>query len=281
MLVPTVNGIPHIANGYAMISPEIFREEGYIESYAGPMRGKKSSRMFDRIDDMERAGIEVLLCKPDLDTRTPSSKIMARDRPLRDCVDLETAHPESIFEHLAKRPNVRAIGLDEAELFGYSKHKRRYLDNHMSIIQVLDVLRELRYHVVTAFLNQDFAGRPFGPAGDIMAISDYTAICSGNCMYEHNGNKCGKKGTRTQRLVLTDAVEDELLQYCYTEEGRLYKPASFFDPVIIIEELDTNKFKYQLRCDDHHFVLEKPNMYRRKFEQLKITCSPYNLQQSA
>ena len=67
--------------------------------------------------------------------------------------------------------------------------------------------------MIASGLNTDFAGRPFGPMPELLALADEITMLSAICVV------CGETATRTQRLV----------------GGR---PAAIDDPLIVIGGFD-------------------------------------------
>ena len=71
----------------------------------------------------------------------------------------------------------------------------------------METLRQSGRHVIASGLNTDFAGRPFGPMPELLALADEITMLSAICVV------CGENATRTQRLVggRPAAVDDPLI----------------------------------------------------------------------
>ena len=94
----------------------------------------------------------------------------------------------------------------------------------------VETLRQSGRHVIASGLNTDFAGRPFGPMPELLALADDITMLSAICVV------CGETATRTQRLV----------------GGR---PAAIDDPLIVIGGFDGPAIEtYEARCLRHHEV---------------------------
>jgi thymidine kinase len=94
------------------------------------------------------------------------------------------------------------------------------------IIPALDKLAGSGRHVIAAGLDLDFAGRPFGPMPELLALADRLTKLQASCQYPGCGSR---QATRTQRLVNGE-------------------PASPDAPLVLIGGSST----YQARCRHHH-----------------------------
>ena len=119
---------------------------------------------------------------------------------------------------LARERDVDLVGIEEAQFFDGS------------LVRAVETLRQSGRHVIASGLNTDFAGRPFGPMPELLALADEITMLSAICVV------CGETATRTQRLV-----------------GG--KPAAIDDPLIVIGGFDTPAVEtYEARCLRHHEV---------------------------
>lgn len=105
------------------------------------------------------------------------------------------------------------VGIDEVQFFD---------DN---IVDVAIDLADQGIRVITAGLDMDFKGEPFGPTPRLLAVSEFVdkiqAICS----------VCGQPATRSQRLINS-------------------KPARYNDPIILVGAVES----YEARCRKCHVV---------------------------
>jgi thymidine kinase len=110
------------------------------------------------------------------------------------------------------------VGIEEAQFFDDS------------LPSVVETLRQSGRHVIVSGLNTDFAGRPFGPMPELLALADEITMLSAICVV------CGETATRTQRLV----------------GGR---PAAIDDPLIVIGGFESPAIEtYEARCLRHHEI---------------------------
>lgn len=172
----------------------------------GPMFSGKSEEFIRRCTRAIIAQKKIAIFKPLKDTRTPECVASRNGLELEAVV---CSAPEEIWEYyLEHKPEF--IGIDEAQFFG------------KSLVHVADRLAfEKDTHVVIAGLDMDFAGRPFGPMPDLLAIADEVVKLQAICMV------CRKeKATRTQRLINGE-------------------PASPDSPLILVGDLAEG---YEARC---------------------------------
>jgi thymidine kinase len=257
---------------------EIFNEEGYIESYCGPMKSGKTKRLLDRLESIERAGVRTMLFKCAVDTRVPQDQVMSLAYGNVPCVALPPLEPERIFEYLEKHKDVRAIGVDEFSFFGYDAREGEFLQKpnypEFDFTRLMRTLKEeLHMHIILSGLNQDFKGVPLGCAGEIMAIADKSRTFSGNCMFKYEDGTCGRAGTRTQRLKrLDDWFRGDSSTLPFVMDGDVkYIPAPYSDPVVLIEDPKDSNNKYEQRCNVHHFVLDAKRYFDKEVAALNAS----------
>ncbi len=185
-------------------------EKGWVETIVGPMYAGKTEELIRRIKRMEYAHKNYIIFKPNIDDRYSDCEIVSHNKKAMKAIGID--HGSEIKRHLKK--DVQAVVIDEVQFFD------------KSLVKYLKELADNGYRVICAGLDTDFRGLPFGPIGDIMAISEsvtkLTAICS--C--------CGEPATKTQRII----------------NG---KPAYYNDPIILVGE----KESYEARCRNCHIVL--------------------------
>jgi thymidine kinase len=109
--------------------------------------------------------------------------------------------------------SVDMVAIDEVQFFDEG------------IVEVVQTLADSGHRVVTAGLDQDFRGEPFGPMPRLMAgaeqVTKLQAVCS----------VCGSPASRTQRLINGE-------------------PAGYDDPIILVGASEA----YEPRCRHHHQV---------------------------
>jgi thymidine kinase len=92
--------------------------------------------------------------------------------------------PEEIFYHLA--PDTQVVGIDVVQFLG------------VGVVPVCEALANKGLRVICAGLDQDFAGRPFEPMPQLMAVAEYVSKELAICVV------CGNPANRSQRTVAKD-----------------------------------------------------------------------------
>jgi len=195
----------------------LFRADPWLHVIAGCMSSGKTDELLRLLRRAEIARRRILLVRPDVDDRTPSEYAESRSKARWPSTPVPKSEPVRILA-LARERDVDLIGIEEAQFFD------------PSLVQVAETLRQSGRHIIASGLNTDFAGRPFGPMPQLLALSDEITMLSAICVV------CGETATRTQRLV----------------GGR---PAAIDDPLIVIGGFDTPAIEtYEARCLRHHEV---------------------------
>ena len=168
-----------------------------LEVFTGCMFSGKTTRLLTSLRHRRIAGYFSVLISPNTDSRFVPSKITHDDQDLlQKSVDLykviDAARPHElslIVEEVSGAKNV-VIGIDEAQ-FLVGKEWIKVIEEILSEDKAVK-------RIYCAFLNQTFAGMPFGLAPDLLAIADrvthLTAVCRG----------CGGEASKTKRLVASD-----------------------------------------------------------------------------
>lgn len=172
----------------------------------GPMFSGKSEEFIRRCRRALIAQKRIAVFKPEQDTRTSSSVSSRNGHELKALV---CSDPQQIWDYyMEQKPEF--VGIDEAQFFD------------KSLVQVADRLAfEEDVHVVVAGLDMDFAGRPFGPMPELLALADEVVKLPAICMVCRR-----ERATRTQRLI----------------DG---KPASPDSPLILVGDAGEG---YEARC---------------------------------
>ncbi|MBA3790993.1 MAG: thymidine kinase, partial [Rubrobacter sp.] len=93
------------------------------------------------------------------------------------------------------------------------------------IVDVCERLAGAGYEVITAGLDMDFRGEPFGPVPTLLSVADEVVKLRAICAV------CGREASRSQRLI----------------DG---EPAPASAPTILVGAQET----YEARCRHHHEV---------------------------
>jgi thymidine kinase len=195
----------------------MYSPKGVFRVIAGPMSCGKSDRTLLELRRAEIARRKVLLIRPSLDTRTPPEVVQSRSGSQFRARALSTSHD------IVRA--VRAAGADFVAI-----EEGQFWDD--GIVEAIETLVAHNVTVIVNGLNQDFAGRPFGPMPSLLARADEVVVLTAICMV------CGADATKTQRLHADGS------------------PARAQDPLVVIGGLETaaGEDRYEARCRSHHVV---------------------------
>ena len=154
---------------------------GVLEVITGPMFSGKSEELIRRLKRARIARQRVACFKPDIDLRYHRSSIASHSAQTHEATTV--ANVEYLREDLYPQlDTIEVIGIDEVQFFD------------AAIIPLAMELIALGKRVIVAGLDTTFAGEPFGPIPNLMAIADTVTKLSAVCMV------CGAAAIHTQRL---------------------------------------------------------------------------------
>ncbi|SDQ12833.1 thymidine kinase [Virgibacillus subterraneus] len=191
----------------------IMKQSGWVEVICGSMFSGKSEELIRRVRRATYGNLSVRVFKPAIDDRFADDSVVTHNGT--SAIARPVKNSDEILEDIDNEVDV--IGIDEVQFFD---------DN---ITAVADELANKGIRVITAGLDTDFRGEPFGPMPKLMALSESVSKLNAICPI------CGSPASRTQRLI----------------DG---KPASYDDPVIMVGASES----YEPRCRHHHEVPNKP-----------------------
>ena len=175
--------------------------KGKIEVICGPMFSGKSEELLRRLKRATIAKRPYQLFKPATDTRYSETEVVSHSGQKLDCTP--THNPYDILQNIKNGTTIVAI--DEAQFFDES------------VVTVALQLAEQGLRVITAGLDMDSRGTPFGSMPQLLAIAEnvtkLTAVCE----------VCGDAATHSHRL-----------DHCETSQ-------------VLLGEKDS----YEARCRDH------------------------------
>lgn len=148
------------------MEPLFSSSTGWIEVICGGMFSGKTEELLRRIRRAQIAGQQVLLLKPDVDTRYHPKAIVSHDKTTLDAQPV----PNSDALYLLSTP-YEVIGIDEAQFFD------------LGIVDVANRLADEGKRVIVAGLDMDYRGRPFGPMPYLMAIAEFVTKLHAICVY--------------------------------------------------------------------------------------------------
>ena len=183
------------------------------------MYSGKSAELVRRITLAQIARMSVRVFRPRTDTRTAEEIVFSRNGTQVSA--RVVADVREMFRHMPSE--VEVVGLDEAQFFPDD---------------LGDAVRELLARgtrVIAAGLDLDFAGRPFGPLPNLLALADTVDKLTAVCMKCHS-----LYATRTQRLVNGE-------------------PASVDSPQVVVEH-DVSETTYEARCIGCYQPPPSPNV---------------------
>jgi thymidine kinase len=190
------------------------KQRGWVEVICGSMFSGKSEELIRRVKRSQYAKQKMVVFKPQIDNRYSEAEVVSHDGS--SFVAIPISHSSEIFQYI--NPEVDLIAIDEVQFF----------DNE--IVKVIQQLANSGFRVITAGLDQDFRGEPFGQMPELMAIAELVTKLQAVCAV------CGSPASRTQRLI----------------NG---SPASYYDPVILVGAAES----YEPRCRHHHEVPKTKN----------------------
>jgi thymidine kinase len=156
----------------------MFYASGWLHVICGCMFCGKTDEMLRLLRRYSIAGRQVVLIKPQLDTRTDALTVISRSGAHHDAVSVASSDE---VEAAAGRADIVAI--EEGQFF----------DERLP--DVAERLADAGRHVLVTGLDRDFRGLPFGPMPRLMALADQVTKLTAICM------SCGEPATRTQRLI--------------------------------------------------------------------------------
>ncbi len=154
--------------------------QGRLEVITGPMFAGKTEELLRRVERARIARKNVVLLKPELDTRYSPDRVVAHNGRSWPCHILPTTLNPSSFP--AELLSADVLAFDEAHFFG------------PEFPALCEFLVRQGKRVIVAGLDLNFRGEPFGPMPFLLALADevlkLTAVCT----------VCGSPATRSQRL---------------------------------------------------------------------------------
>ncbi len=153
-------------------------QAGWIEVVAGCMFSGKTEELIRRLKRAVIAKQHVEIFKPTIDTRYHIENIVSHNHN-----SIRSTPVSSAKEIILRAVDCNVVGIDEAQFFG------------SELAEVCNMLAFSGKRVIVAGLDMDFAGKPFGPMPELMAIADYVSKVHAICMV------CGAPAGYSYRLV--------------------------------------------------------------------------------
>jgi thymidine kinase len=182
---------------------------GWIEVIVGSMYSGKTEELIRRLRRAQIARQRVEIFKPAIDDRYSADQIVSHSELRIPSRSVRTARDVLKHAHEAQ-----VIGIDEGQFLG------------RDLVKVCEQLARRGKRVIVAGLDQDYAGRPFEPMPELLAVAEYITKTLAICMVcGAPANRTYRKVKRAGRVVVggTDLYEARCRR-CY-ELGRRAKPA--------------------------------------------------------
>lgn len=197
----------------------VMKQSGWLEVICGSMFSGKSEELIRRVKRAAFAKLTVQVFKPQIDNRYSEQSVVSHNG--NSVVAIPVSKSLEILELLKSDTDVVAI--DEVQFFDDD------------ICYVVGQLADRGIRVITAGLDQDFRGEPFGKMPELLSLAENVTKLQAICVV------CGSPASRTQRLIN-------------------HKPASYDDPIILVGASES----YEARCRHCHEVPGAPNQLTEK-----------------
>ena len=158
---------------------------GWIEVVTGCMFSGKTEELIRRLVRAQIAKQDVLVFKPAVDIRYAREDVVTHSGRRLPCQPV--AHASDMLRLVGE---AQVVGVDEAQFFDHD------------LVDVCNRFADEGRRVIVAGLDQDFAGKPFEPMPQLLAVAEYITKNLAVCMV------CGAPADRSQRLI---AREDQVV----------------------------------------------------------------------
>jgi thymidine kinase len=153
---------------------------GWIEVVSGVMFSGKSEELMRRVRRAILARRKVQVFKSYLDDRYGGLEyVSSHDGRKVESIPIQTSRDLAA----GVRDDTEVVAVDEVQ----------FLDD--GIVGVANALADAGRRVIIAGTDMDFAGRPFGPMGALLAVAEQIDKLHAICVI------CGDNATRNQRLI--------------------------------------------------------------------------------
>lgn len=161
--------------------------QSYSKIYIGPMFAGKTSAMCDAVERFRIANKKCVMVKHKDDTRYNADSIVTHKGHQLTIKTIVTDDLASVYTELSK---YEVVGVDEVQFFN-------------DAVEIIDELVRGDTIVISAGLDADFKGAPFGRINELIAMSEYVIKLQAVC------HKCYADASFTERI--TDNLEVKLI----------------------------------------------------------------------
>jgi thymidine kinase len=155
------------------------KDIGWIEVICGSMFSGKTEELIRRVKRAVYGKQRVQVFKPRIDTRYDEVQVVSHSQHKLVSTPIDRA--DELFRHL--QPDTRVVGIDEVQFFGGE------------VLAVCEALANRGVRVICAGLDQDYAGKPFEPMPQLLAVAEFITKVHAICVV------CGNPANRSQRIV--------------------------------------------------------------------------------
>lgn len=186
---------------------------GRIEVITGPMFSGKSEELIRRLKRAKIARRCALCFRPDLNLSSYRTSIASHGaQTLNAYVVANTGELKEALLPVIQEVDV--VGIDDAQFFD------------PSLVRLALELMHLGKRVLMAGLDTTFAGEPFPPIPDLLAVADEVVKLAAVCV------QCGAPAVHTQRLVPsrslvlvgTEGAYEARCRSCFEPDHGEYRP---------------------------------------------------------
>jgi thymidine kinase len=187
-----------------------FALPGWIEVIAGSMYSGKTEELIRRLRRAQIARQRVEIFKPGIDDRYSRDHIVSHSE-----VRIPSRSVKDAKEILRYAHEAQVIGIDEGQFLG------------PELVSVCERLARRGKRVIVAGLDQDYAGKPFDPMPQLLAVAEYITKTLAICVVCGSpANRTYRKVRRTGRVVVGGAdLYEARCRRCYELGPRVSAPA--------------------------------------------------------
>ena len=188
-----------------------FASAGWIEVIVGSMYSGKTEELIRRLRRAQIARQRVEIFKPLIDDRYARDQIVSHSELRIPSRSVKEA--KDILRHAHE---AQVIGIDEGQFLG------------PGLVKVCERLARRGKRVIVAGLDQDYAGRPFEPMPQLLAIAEYITKTLAICVVcGAPANRTYRKKRRAGRVVVGGAdLYEARCRRCYELGAQVAAPAT-------------------------------------------------------
>jgi len=160
-----------------------------LQVITGPMYSGKTEALIRRLTEARNKGLQVLLFKPNIDTRYGADDVVSHNDVHFKAYSLNVGQEGKLWNSAPLSYAVKQsslVAFDEGNLFS------------ATLINLCRVIMAMHIDVIVAGLNLDCRGEPFFPIPTLMAMADKVDVLTAKCKV------CGRTATKTQRITPGD-----------------------------------------------------------------------------